>query len=855
MEETIILSNINEKELLKTFALNGISSFNLRILSAENLAKEALIRSGEFELLEEITQIEQECFIYNLLPSIKYFINASYNDAKNILKAINYARKLCRGNEADKLYEILRDGEFREKNEALYEIYIKYKEYLKNNNLTDSIEIINYAISKAKEIDAKFLIFKETSLEPIEEELLKAVSGNKYEVTTIKQYAKLECKKLCGSTYANAYGTVNEVEHIFGFISKSKIPFEDCAVILLDNTYLKHFINYKDIYNIPITFGTGQNLELSNSYKVLKLLDRWNKQYNAINPLNELLNSLEFNSELFWNNILDKQLDNREKSEIVKAVGNLKTSVYRNEKLNKYKESLTDKKEINRCQYVERFIEELNKGYSYLIKTYTKIENVSFETKANNVICSYIDDYFKYIPNKNIEEDLPQQLEEVISSLSNKKIQKELSKPGYLHVTDLFGGLSCVRKHMFICGLNAKVFPGSPIEDYLLLDSDLARFDEEKVKDSDDKIKINKQLLNDVINNACSFNSCIHFSYSGYNLVDLKEENPSSVLFEIFKKENGDDSTTEKYLNAFGSQVKYFDENITSLKNVGNKYIAGETIEKQDVTFDDEYANTNIKYSISPSSADIFFKCPKHFYLTKVLGIYEPEIDNPFDSMPANDVGTLVHECMEDYGNNPSWSKDEFIKNALEKFDLYFNKRISLQTKDKDSIKEEYLRMANIGYDSDPRDGKEVVASEKYLGPYTDPITGLSFGGYIDRLEKLPNGKYRVVDYKTYKEKKNEEGDIDSCFQVVLYAYILENDPKEGKIEIEDCEYRYLRNPIPTVKVGYQNIKHRLNDKLSQIKNALDTGFFPYTNNPKDDCKYCKLKDICGINKEAKNNE
>ncbi|MBQ0036816.1 MAG: hypothetical protein KBT35_07870, partial [Firmicutes bacterium] len=300
MKETIILSNLNEKELLKTFALNGVGSFNVRVFNAEGLAKEASIRNGNVINQRQISTIEQECAIYNISKEIDYFKDISFLDAKNINEAITYARKLCRGSEEDKIETVFFDGEFREKNLAILEVYKEYKQYLTENNLIDSIEIINNVIKNHNKIDAEFVTFLETSLEPLEEELIKVASNNNYGKKTIREFVQKENKQLANVTYANAYGSVNEVEYILGYIAKNNIRYDDCVIALLDNSYAKHFINYRDTYDIPMTFGVGQDLSLSNSFKVLTLLDRWNKQYNAINSLNELINASEFNTNKFW---------------------------------------------------------------------------------------------------------------------------------------------------------------------------------------------------------------------------------------------------------------------------------------------------------------------------------------------------------------------------------------------------------------------------------------------------------------------------------------------------------------------------------------------------------------------------
>lgn len=849
MKEQIILSNINDRELLRSLALNNKGSFNIRIFNAENLAKEALIRSGTIITEKIIDNTKQECIIYNIIKSVDsintYFKNSTFIDAKNIVQAINYARELCRGDEETKINEVFNDGEFKEKNEAILKIYKNYQDYLNKNDCIDSIGVINYAIAHAKPIDAQFITFEETPLEPLEEELLKTLAYNQ-EIKDIKirNFVNLKDKKLSGLTYADAYGSVNEVEYILGYIGKNQIPYEECVIALIDDSYLEHFLAYKTAYNIPFTFGSGLNIRLSNAYKVLILLSRWKQKYNSVEGLTELINAPEFNSEKFWANVSMNKINNKEKADIINAVGNLKIKIdlnLRNKQiatLNNYKYSLSSKEEIERLPLIESFINELFKGYAYLIKNYTRIEN-SFDDRAIKTICSYIEEFYKELPEEDIDT--------IIEGLSNSKISRELSQPQAIHITDLKGALTCIRKHLFICGLNSRSFPGSPNENYLLLDSDLERFKEANTRNSQYKIQINKKLLKDVINNASAFDCHIHLSYSGYNLSELKQENASSMLFNIFADEYGDNSTFEDLRTALGKQHHYFEEDISKLKNIGNQYLNGINT-KPELMQEDCYTPSLIRKAISPSAADIFFECPRRFYLTKILGITEPQDDDYFNPLLPNDEGTLIHECMQDYGNNPNWNEAEFMANANNKFNDYLKKRIPVHTKNIEARKKEFLQMAKEGYNHNP--GNTVVCSEKYLGPYTDPISGLSFGGIVDRIEKLPNGKYQIVDYKTYKNIKNEENDIDSCFQVCLYAYIFENYDNDDKKEIERCEYRYLRNPRVVVCEYDEAIKMQLQDKLNQIKQALDSGNYPYAENKDEACKYCKLQAICGI-KEA----
>lgn len=836
MKETVILSNLNQTELLRSLSLNGKNSFNVHVYKSLDLSKEALLRSGLLYKEKEINLTNQEFIIYNLSKEVDYFKDNTFIDSKHLTKTINDSRLLCRNNETDKLKEVFSDGEFKDKNTSILDVYNKYNEYKNKNNLYDYIDIINLVINKSSTVFDEIITFKEETLKPLDEELIKKIA-KKHVIQSISEYADKNNNKLKKITYDNGYGQVNEVEHILSYIALNKIPYEDVTISLIDNSYINQFKNYRDIYDIPMTFNTGISISNSNAYKLLVDIDNWNNNYNNSDSFDNIINSSEFDKEKFLNKISNEKLTKRNIKDLIKQVGNLKLKIGNNEnKLNNYKKSTDD------IKLIENVVNEFNKGYSYFIKEYTKIDNEVLENTSINVITSFIDEYFK-----NIEGD---DLKEILYEMDQKYVLKEKSKNKHLHITNLIGSLEVIRKHLFICGLNEKNFPGSPKEDYLLLDSDLKRFNETNINDSNSKIINNKKLLKDIVNDAAAFNTNIHLSYSGYNLSELKEENPSSMLYEIYKLEHGDSSSYDDLDKEIGEQHRYFDANISSLKEMGEYYINGYDVKEND--FKDENIKTILNKPLSPSSLEKYFDCPKRFYLTTVLGIEEPEEDNPFVVIPASDEGTLVHECMEDYGNNPNWTLDEFLNNAKNKIDNYLNKRIPIHNKNVQNTIDNFLDLAKEGFNTDPHN--EIYQSEYKVGPYKDPKTGLTFEGRVDRIEKLKDGNYQIVDYKTYRDIKNEEHDLKTCFQVVLYAYMLENT--ENK-KIENCQYRYLRMQNVNVDCIYnEQMKEQLENKLKEFKEALDKGEFPIASkddrDKKEVCKYCKLSSICGVkNKEG----
>ena len=834
MQERFILSNLNERELLRTLSLNGNVSFNTHILNSTKLAEEVLLRNGIVLKGEKIDSFKQSCIIFNLINKVDYFKGSNFNDCKNITKELNIARMLCRGNESDKLTEVLGDGEFPEKNKAILDLYKLYKEELKNKNEYDSIDLINYVINNKLFIDGEFVYFKQDKLKPLEEELLKIVSNDNCKKEDLIKYCGNTNKQLTGCTYDDSYGAINEIEHIIAYISKNKIKYEDVLIVLNDQSYFNQLYEYGRLYEIPMSFTMGYPIGITYPFHLYNLLTKWDKGYNACNPLMDLLNAPEFNLDLFWDNVSQYLLKAKIKSDVLSAVGSLRLSTTTPDKIiEDYKSTFKkDDENIVVCNTVVNIANEFKKGYIYLLNTYTNKRNLNpdFDTAGLNIITKTIEEYTSSIKGATPADAY----DEIVS----KSICKQSSAPGTICVCNLKDALSINRKHVFITGLSAKTFPGSPKENYLLLDSDLKRFNEDNIPLSDSVIKDKKDLLMNVVDFANSFGSSIHISYAGYSLIDLKTENPSSMIFEIFKKEKGDAVTMDDLNEKIGKQHRYFDEEISKNTFIGDQYINGTDI-STDTLIDKEVKPFYLTWPISPSAADKFYECPKRFYLKYILGLNEPNNDDPFKLFPGGAAGTLVHECMEDYGHNPDWMLDEFMDNAKAKFNNYLKCRITVHSKDLEKNKSDYLEMAKNGYENDPT-GKTIIGSEYKVNPVKHE-SGLTFSGTIDRIEKLDNGNHVIVDYKTYSKIKNEADNIDTCFQVVLYAYLLEALGKK----VDRCEYRYLRN-VRTITTEYNDgIKQQLNEKINKLKEALDSGIFNYAEDKKA-CDYCPYIDICG---------
>ena len=125
MEERILILP-NQSKLSLSLAYQNKNLFNTRIFTPVELAREALLRSGKICNKEFISRNDELSYYKELIDSVSYFKTSKLADIKSVNQTINTIRKLVVKDEAIEIKNNLSKGPFKEKNDALYEIYEKY---------------------------------------------------------------------------------------------------------------------------------------------------------------------------------------------------------------------------------------------------------------------------------------------------------------------------------------------------------------------------------------------------------------------------------------------------------------------------------------------------------------------------------------------------------------------------------------------------------------------------------------------------------------------------------------------------------------------------------------------------------
>jgi DNA helicase II / ATP-dependent DNA helicase PcrA len=119
---------------------------------------------------------------------------------------------------------------------------------------------------------------------------------------------------------------------------------------------------------------------------------------------------------------------------------------------------------------------------------------------------------------------------------------------------------------------------------------------------------------------------------------------------------------------------------------------------------------------------------------------------------------------------------------------------------------------------------------------------GITIKGKIDRIDEMPDGKLKIVDYKTGKPKEKLE--FNEKAQLLIYQQAVKEVFRQ---EVGALCYRYLNDNSEIEFLGAEKDFAKLDEKISATIRAIRVGEFPAT--PGQQCKFCDYSGICEFKK------
>ena len=879
LQKIVLTPSLEGTDYLKSLANLNIDpkfTFGVRYFHSLEFARYLMQCNGIICPKEFVTNLYLSARMYHKVKEIEYFKNYSFEDVFELIKSVDELRKCIPSNEAIELKRLLEVQSFQRKNKAVVEFYNSLMDLLEKENLIDEIGLIRYAIEHSSPLpNIEFVRFEEFEYYNLDIALLNKAAGKEVAPTKLFNEEKPNI-----TSYTKAFGQNSEIEDILAYIYTNNIKFDECVIAASDvATYEKILSNYQAVLKFPLIVNSGQSIRDTNAGRLFGSIYSWRASHYHFDYLNELLNSREFDLNLFKEDIgfnqeiedkvnLDLVLSHYDVFDfdlIVKTAGNLKLGLdcedKNNHRLLEYEKLISRKVKDNPddeivkrdevvLTFVKRINETFNKGIINFLDRYLVADesNISIERNALE----------KYTNQLLLGEKNNIPFEESVRFLSNIAVGNRKPKEGSLFLTSITNAISFLRKHLFIVGLDSKAFPGKVSENPIVLDQDYLLYG---IKDaSSKKINENKKLYHDLVGAASNLGVDIHLSYSYYNSETVKGQNASSVFFETYKKENGDNKTVNDLNKEFDNkgQNKYcltglFQNDLFPLSIIGKKAKETTLIEYQPVV-EAEPKEVDSKgllsyRGLSATAIEKYVECQYEFFLNVLLHIEQEKDTNIYEIIPANEAGTITHELMEEF--SPNLTKDEFIDIAVSKFNDYLIAHPSDNPQGEELLLKEFVEMASNGYDMELRENLPSVLKEEDVFATHVP-TGLRVHGFPDKVVRLSDGSYRVVDYKTGNNIKHDVDKKESVLQGALYAYVLEhgknklNQYGKSQIKVSEFVFRYLKSNANISSFDKDhNIREYLSyldDALSQIAESLRTGDFKKNGK----CDSCYFKSVCG---------
>jgi len=240
----------------------------------------------------------------------------------------------------------------------------------------------------------------------------------------------------------------------------------------------------------------------------------------------------------------------------------------------------------------------------------------------------------------------------------------------------------------------------------------------------------------------------------------------------------------------------------------------------------------NTLNAFSYTQIETYERCPLQYKFNYILNI-------PTSATAALSFGNTIHHTLEDFYK-------EFLKNKS--VDLNFLTEvykknwlpIGYLSKDhEDKMKKEGKKILESYFKKFHKKNLEILFLEK---KFKIKIKDFYVIGKIDRIDRLPDNKIEIIDYKT--GKKPEDKEIKNKMQLIIYTLTAVN-PGLYKKNLKDVilSFFYLNSgekiSFSKTKKELQETTGQIIDIVSQIKSS---NFNP---SPGRHCDFCQYKMIC----------
>lgn len=250
------------------------------------------------------------------------------------------------------------------------------------------------------------------------------------------------------------------------------------------------------------------------------------------------------------------------------------------------------------------------------------------------------------------------------------------------------------------------------------------------------------------------------------------------------------------------------------------------------------------EFTLSPTKVDTFQKCPRQFYYNYIKQPF-PQTEKKWFL-----IGNVVHKALQDFHGpdfiNGRWPKlmSKCFKDAIKSHNALAKVKSGLiTTSDLYSMKNmlrDYLHYLRSGV------AVNIFSLEKLA---KIDVKGVPVWLKSDRVDRLPQGGYLVIDYKTSKTPAPKKEELSSVQLPSYGMWIRQKFDKKARV---DGAYFYIRHIRNNSGVHSHEVTDRWMeiastkyvDVYSQIQNGC--AYTPVKN--ARNCNWCDYRLPCSSN-------
>jgi len=233
--------------------------------------------------------------------------------------------------------------------------------------------------------------------------------------------------------------------------------------------------------------------------------------------------------------------------------------------------------------------------------------------------------------------------------------------------------------------------------------------------------------------------------------------------------------------------------------------------------------------SLSASDLSLYLTCPLKYKFARVFGIpQEPTINQRF--------GILFHNVLERFHKDPPENPEDGLAVLNRLFEEGWRRTGFGSSDDELQFRDRAREALRLYWEREREAEGEPVWLEK---KFDFKVGDHHVRGRVDRVDRLPDGDYELIDYKT-GERKSEE-DLDSDLQLALYRMAAR---EAWGIEASSGSYYYVLDaekvPAPTRPDDAERVERTV---LQVGEGILSQDFEPRPS--PSVCSWCDYRLIC----------